>query len=156
NLIFDNPEGNCLPHPVRLVLDGLSVKLDPVEAYGQRVSIVRSLRTVHGTAWLSVDGSFTPAEAIQVASDICYALSIVQGHKVNWIEQVALDGLGRPIWRSLKDRVTKDYTALPLDCYNGKNRLLPLSAATSCYARIRELEQTYMWGGRNIDSWLDA
>jgi hypothetical protein len=155
NLIFEGAERNTLPHPVNLFLDDLTLTLRPVEAYVQRVAIVRSLRTVHATAWLRVDG-FAPAEAIQVASDTCYALSIVQGHKVNWIEHVGLDVLGRSIWRSLNDRVTKDYTALPLNYYHGNDRLVPLSAATACYPRIRELERSYMWGGRIIDSWLDA
>jgi hypothetical protein len=155
NLIFADSERNCLPRPVTLVVDGQQVKVHPVDQYVERVAFLRAMRSVHATAWLSVD-SLSAAEAIQTASDISYALSIVQGHKVNWIDHAGVDAIQRPIWCSLQDRVTKSYTALPLNRNDGNDRSFALAASTICYPKIRELEGRYKWGGRVIDAWLDA
>lgn len=156
NMIFPDSERNCLPRPVTLVVGGLPVTVHPVEQYVERVAVLQSMRSVHATAWLSIDGSLTPTEAIQVASDISYSLSIVQGHKVNWIDHAGLDVLQRPIWCSLEDRVTKNYTSLPVNRFDGNHRPLPLAASSTCYPKVRELEERYKWGGRVIDAWLDA
>jgi hypothetical protein len=54
--------------------------------------------------------------------------------------------------------VTKPWTALPLDYWeNGwASRPLPLSAAATCFSRLRQLRSRFQWVDQIIEAWLDG
>src|SRR5437899_5637348 len=80
-----------------------------------------------------------------VTHDLCYALSIVQGHKVNWISHEGADAAGVVCWRMLNAHVTKRISALPLDYQSGSRSQLPLTFVPACFTHVRQRDAQYHW-----------
>jgi hypothetical protein len=152
NLIF--PSSSKSPEGVALTPDDIDViLLRPLPDYDQRLDAGESSRHAMATATASITSTIGIEDLRLRMTDLCYALSIAQGHKVNWITHTA-SNKGVIVWRYLQNSVTRDWSSLPLDFQAGNDRRLPLVAAEAAYPYVRQRREEYQWNGPLIDAWL--
>lgn len=108
NLIFSGTPLDRPPRSISLLIESVPVELHPSAEYTTREQLVSLNNETHATAYLSIESPLPSDEAIQRASDLCYALSVVQGHKVNWIDHTILDTNGEPLRCSLEKQGDKN------------------------------------------------
>jgi hypothetical protein len=153
------PSSQAEPTTLTLLVENepLTVQLVPDPAYAEREQLSRRSRLPTVTVALVISA---PAQTVDwitsVAHDLCYALSIVQGHKVNWITHEGTDADCKLNWRTLNAHVTKRFSALPLDYQSGSRSRLPLTFVPTCFTHVRQRDAQYHWNKRLIDSWLEA
>jgi hypothetical protein len=159
NLSFPERGSQDIPDPVRINIHALgkliTVVLEPHEEYWSRERVQRQHGLTAPTAILTVASVGSIAETSEVVKRLCIALSIVQGHKINWITHECYNADHESCFKSLEDRVTKGPSSLALNRLCAKDRRLPMTAVQDCYTRVSEIEERYSWE-RVLEVWLEA
>jgi hypothetical protein len=140
NVAFPDSGSGRLPPPVILTIPTTpaptTVTLRPLRDYQARDRLRRYHKLPTPTALLTFSSADDVETAMDFAANLCAALSIVQGHKVNWITYEAIDEEGAPCYKRLQNRITKRSSGLALDRISGNNRRLPLTAVQECYQKV--------------------
>jgi len=137
----------------------IPISLRPRRNYRERVRQLTKTRGIVPTATLRFHAACLASNAIdEFITDLCHALSLVQGRKVNWIYH-ATYGPRRTFQHSLFGQtITKADTAQPL-CFIPTSRTavtLALTAAKDALPAIRRVRETFDPHNRLINAWLDA
>jgi hypothetical protein len=160
NLIFDgNGKENC---PLRVPVDDpplSSIELAPREDYAKLVFQLRQTDYPTVTARLRMTLDSLPLDALDsLMNDLCAALSIVQGRKIQWIQRTAYSPRNTLVWSELGATKTKNHTQGNL-CFDPDKRTginLSLDSFVSILPRVRKFRQDYDPAHRIVNSWLDA
>lgn len=159
NLTFPDAARDSTPASVPLVIpadpSAITVTLAPLPDYPDRARLLRKHKSPVPTAILSFVDHSAVTDVDGLAAEICTALSIVQGHKINWIRHEAMDATGNIVLRHLYNRVTKRYSGLSLNAHSANEGCLPLLALERCFSRMRELQRTYALRPV-LEIWLEA
>lgn len=139
-----------------LSLGDVTATLTPGPDYSERMKHLRAYKGTDVTATLCLSSSISGVELCTVAHDLCLILSVLTGHKVNWVSRQTATAL------IFEDRVTKPCSGWPvigtLEKVLGKEwgwkdllgetlRALPqFKLRSACYPMRTGL----------IDSWIDA
>ena len=159
NLRFpsDKPE----PSAFTVSWGGVEVPLllSPRRNYLERIHQLKKTKDVVPTATVRFRAPAINGNTIgEFITDLCLALSIVQGKKINWIYH-ATYGPRRTFQHAVfGETICKADTAQPL-CFNPKVRtgVTPaLTALRDALPRIKRFRETYDPKGRLINAWLDA
>jgi hypothetical protein len=139
--------------------DTIKVKVAPLRGYEARSRYIQKTRTIAPTATVAFRGStFSDEARADFINDVCHALSIVQGRKVNWIHHGTYGPRSRPLDARFGETITKPYSALPL-CFDPTNRSgaeIPIAAAAGAIPAIERFRQEYDYDNRIINAWLDC
>jgi hypothetical protein len=131
--------------------DTVQLQLNALPDYEDRERRMRYTKEAQPSARLSI-----PALAEDLAADVCYALSIMHGQKIQWIAVHGYDVDGRIVWQRLQSKITKPYTALSLNYERTGREVVPFTAFADCFVQVRKYRQKYAWNSKIIDAWLDA
>jgi hypothetical protein len=160
NIALPGATSGTMPTPVTLRIPTTPhptiVVLRPHPDYQSRERLQRHHKLPSPTAILTVSSTGTLDDTADFAGHLCSALSIVQGHKINWITHETMDRSGATCYKSLHNRATKRSSGLALDCISGNDRRLPLTAAQDCHQKVREMQAEYGWNGPVLEVWLEA
>ena len=160
NVAFFGASSGRLPPPVILIVPTTpaptTVTLRPLQDYQARDRLRRHHKLPTPTALLTFSSADAVETPMDFAANLCAALSIVQGHKVNWITYEAIDEEGAPCYKRLQNRITKRSSGLALDRMSGNNRRLPLTAVQECYQKVLDMQSRYEWNGTILEMWLEA
>jgi len=160
NIVFPGAPSGTMPAPITLTVPTTPHPtigvLRPHPDYQSRERLQRHHKLPTPTAILTVSSTDTLGDIADFAGHLCSALSIVQGHKTNWITHEVTDRSGATCYKSLHDRITKRSSGLALDCISGNDRRLPLTAAQDCCQKVREMQAEYGWNGPVLEVWLEA
>ncbi|HYI96082.1 MAG TPA: hypothetical protein VEX68_21240 [Bryobacteraceae bacterium] len=125
NLIFPGTTRRSLPEPILLSLavdeTSIEVLLRPRPDYIDRHIAVRRTKQPEVTAILEVETPKGFDWTAQMATDLCDALSVTNGTKINWIS-CRIRGFDGSEQLILHNRVTKPYSPLPLNQHGGNNK----------------------------------
>jgi len=140
---------------------GLSIplRITPRKNYLERIRRLAKTEDVMPTATLRFRApNLDYSAAGEFVTDICLALSLVQGRKINWIYHATYGP--RQIFQHavFGETVCKADTAQPL-CFNPVLRtgVTPaLTASGDAVARIKHFREAYDPSNRLINAWLDA
>src|ERR1017187_416183 len=160
NVCFPETASHDMPDHVRLTIptdpEPVSIVLEPHDEYQERERFQRRHGLTVPTAILRVSSRASLSETSDLVGRLCTALSIVQGHKINWITHECRDQNQFSCYRNMADRVTKLPSWLALNRLSGNSLRLPLAAAQDCYTRVCQLEDQYSWNGPVLEVWLEA
>jgi hypothetical protein len=159
NLIFDrNHEQHC---SFRVLVDDmpLSIELAPEDDYEKLVFYMQQTNCPTVTARLRMQIDSLQLDALDsLMNDLCAALSIVQGRKIQWIQRTAYSPQKMLVWAELGETKTKNPTQGIL-CFNPEERKginLPLDSILYAFPGVRKFRQVYDPEHRIVNSWLDA
>jgi hypothetical protein len=161
NFRFPRASSFAPVEPVHLRVNSgqeLDLTLVPDDAYDEKNRYIRTTKSIAVTATLVLANSATLANdgVRETADNICYALSVLQGNKINWIVWHAATADGDVQWAEFGQRVTKPFTALPLNWKRANHELVPLAALPVCLSRLQKLRTRYARILSVVDTWLDA
>jgi hypothetical protein len=137
----------------------IPLRLSPRRNYSERVGLLTKTEDVMPTATLRFRAPNLSSKAIGAfITDLCLALSLVQGKKINWVYH-ATYGPGRTFQHAVfGETICKADTAQPL-CFNPPMRtgVTPaLTASKDALLRVEHFRETYDPDNRLINAWLDA
>lgn len=137
----------------------IPLRLSPRRNYMERIRRLAKTEHVMPTATLRFRAPNLDRSAIgDFITDLCLALSLIQGKKINWIYH-ATYGPRRTFQHAVfGETVCKADRAWPL-CFNPKMRtgVTPaLAASKDALPRIKRFRETYDPHNRLINAWLDA
>ena len=137
----------------------IPLRLNPRRNYLERIRQLAKTEDVMPTATLRFRAPNLAGNAVgDFITDLCLALSIVQGKKVNWVYH-ATYGPRRTFQHAVfGGTVCKADTAQPL-CFNPTMRTgvtLALTASKDALPRIKQFRETYDPNNLVINAWLDA
>lgn len=159
NLHFPTDKPDSITFDVCWAGTMISIRLSPRRNYLERIRQLAKTADVMPTAtlWFRAP-DLSGGNTSDFMSDLCLALSIVQGKKINWIHH-ATYGPRRTFQHAVfGETVTKANTAQPL-CFNPAMRtgVTPdLRASKDALPRIKHFRETYDPENRLINAWLDA
>jgi hypothetical protein len=159
NLRFSTDSPDPIAFDVQWDSATIPVRLIPRRNYQDRLRQLAKTRGIVPTALLRFRSTNLTGGAVnEFIMDLCHALSIVQGRKINWIYHATF-GPGRVFQHAVfGETVTKRDTAQPL-CFVPTTRtgVTPdLTAAKDAISAIKRFRQTFDPNNRLINSWLDA
>jgi hypothetical protein len=159
NLILDGDGVSAETLAVSIDNTPLAIELTPSKDYAELVFHLRLTDIPNVTANLRMTLDHCHKDTHEsLINDLCAALSIVQGRKVQWIRRTAYSPKNALVWSEFGQTKTKDHTHGSF-CFNpDKRRGIDLSLAdvASALPRLREFQQAYDPNYRIVNSWLDA
>jgi hypothetical protein len=159
NLRFDADE----PHPLTLFVPRgsatIRVRLTPHRNYQARIRDLGVTRQIVPTATLRFNAPKLTGTALsEFITDICTALSLVQGRRINWIYHASYDSQRHFQHAVFGQTITKPYTAQPL-CFTPTTRTavqVPITAAYEAKPAITAFRENFDPQNRIVNAWLDA
>jgi hypothetical protein len=151
------------PRPITLTVpwgsNAVSARLSPRRNYQARIRQLTKARGIMPTATLQFNEAGLADNALgEFITDLCHALSVVQGRKINWIYH-ATYGPRRTFQHGVFGQtITKADTAQPL-CFVPATRTavtVALTAAKEAVPAIKHFRETFDSHNRIINAWLDA
>lgn len=159
NLIFPTGKPSPIAFTVPWGTNTIFVSLMPLRNYRARTERLTKTRGIVPTAALRFHEADLKGDPIsEFISDLCHAISLVQGRKINWIYH-ATYGRRRIFQHAVfGETITKAYPSHPL-CFNptAHTAVRPaLTAAKEAIPAIKHVRETFDPHNRLINSWLDA
>ena len=151
------------PRPITLTVrwggNTIPVKLSPLRSYRSRIEHLVKTRGIVSTSLLAFhDANFRGSPVNEFISDLCLAISLVQGRKLNWTYH-ATYGPRRSFQHAIFGAtITKPYPSPPL-CFAPNTRSAvtsDLTAAEEAVPAIEHFRENFDPHNRLINSWLDA
>src|SRR5262249_7283718 len=157
NLRFQNDKPDSLNVTVPWADTMIPIRISPRGSYVSRVIRLAKTEDIMPTATLRFSAPGLNANAINdFISDLCLAISIVQGKKINWIYH-ATYGPRRTLQHAVfGETTTKANTEQPL-CFNPKMRtgVTPdLAAYKDALPKVTSFRKIYDLSNRLINAWL--
>jgi hypothetical protein len=151
------------PNPIALAVpwgaSTVPVSLRPLRNYQARIGHLIKTRGIVATAALRFHEADVKGGPIaEFISDLCLAISLVEGTKVNWIYHATYAPRRVLQHAVFGGTITKAYATSPL-CYapGASTAVTPaLTAAQEAVPAIRQFREKFDPHNRLINSWLDA
>jgi len=156
NLLLQNFSTDCESANATLKDYDVRATLLPEADYPLRMSHLRAFKGIDVTATLRLSAATQEPDLILIAGDMCLILSVLTGHKVNWVARQADTAL------VFEERVTKPCSGWPvlgrLDQALGKDWTWQdlLNAASAALPAFEQRAAEYPLRCGLIDSWIDA
>ncbi len=135
------------------------VTLRPRRDYKSRFQHLSLHRGVLPTATLTFGvKNLPPSESGQFASDLCLALSVIQGSKTNWISHDVCGPRKSLLYSDFLGAIVKPYCPgwLCFDPVSRRAAEVPISAVAEVLPRIIDFRESFDPDDRVINAWLDA
>jgi hypothetical protein len=159
NLRFPSDEPGAAAFTVSWGAMKIPLRLSPRRNYSERVRQLAKKEDVMPTAILHFRAPNLNCNATEhFITDLCLALSLVQGKKINWIYHATYRPRRSFQHAVFGETVCKADTAQPL-CFNPamRTRETPaLTASKDALSRVKHFRETYDPNNRLINAWLDA
>jgi len=153
----DNPKSEALA--VTWGTARMPVRLIPQPNYRDRMVHLIKTRSIAPTAVLRVRCADLAEDLVaQFASDVCHALSIMQGRKINWISQSTYGPQSTFEFALLGEAITKPFAVHALAYLPGERAAAtpPLRSLEHVVPKVKRFREEFDGGNRLINSWLDA
>jgi hypothetical protein len=136
--------------------NGVTVTLTPEPDYSVRMEYLRAYKGIDVTSMMRLSAAASAEDVLAFAEDVCLILSVLSGHKVNWIARETVSAL------IFENRVTKPCSGWPvvgrLDQVLGRDWdwSALLKHALNGLSSFRQNADRYPLRKKIIDAWIDA
>ena len=161
NYVTDGVSGTSRGVSLRLpvgndvLLDAILVPTPNSHQRAQAVVALRGIDVLHELI-VQLSSPMDPNDIDQVATDICYVLSVARGSKVNWVYREARSFEGHLIERVHRTAITKQYSPCAPIKANGEFCRETVSLLTNGLAIYQARREQLRLDKGVIDAYLDA